>query len=296
MTIKIQSAEALCAKALEIRREIIRMLGEAGSGHPGGSLSCADILAALYFNAMNYDPKNPKWEDRDRFILSKGHGAPALYAALALAGFFAKEMLLTLRKLGSPLQGHPDMRRLPGLEASTGSLGQGLSIGVGCALNQRLMKKNYRTFVLLSDGEINEGQTWEAVASAAHFKLDSLTAILDYNKFQLDDSTKKILDFEPMADKWRAFNWAVREIDGHNMKEIVEALAWAKQVKNQPSIIIAHTVKGKGVSFMENNNEFHGVAPTREETAKALAELARAASPGLPDPAAGGGLNKLGEK
>ena len=206
MTTKIQSVEALCAKALEMRREIIRMLGEAGSGHPGGSLSCTDILAALYFNAMNYDPKNPKWEDRDRFILSKGHGAPALYAVLALAGFFPKEMLITLRKLESPLQGHPDMRRLPGLEASTGSLGQGLSIGVGSALNQRLMKKSYRTYVLLSDGEINEGQNWEAIASAAHFKLDSLTAILDYNKFQLDDSTKNILDFEPMADKWRAFN------------------------------------------------------------------------------------------
>lgn len=273
MTIKIQSAEALCAKAMELRREIIRMLGEAGSGHPGGSLSAADILTALYFQVMNYDPQNPKWADRDRFILSKGHGAPALYAALALAGYFPKKMLLTLRKLESPLQGHPDMRRLPGLEASTGSLGQGLSIGVGSALNGRLTKKNYYTYVLLSDGETNEGQTWEAVASAAHFKLDHLIAILDYNKFQLDDSTKKILDLEPMADKWRAFNWAVREIDGHNMREILDALAWAKSVKNQPSIIIAHTVKGKGVSFMENNNEFHGVAPTREETVKALAEL-----------------------
>lgn len=273
MTNKIQSIDGLCAKALEIRREIIRMLGEAGSGHPGGSLSATDLLTALYFNVMNYDPKNPKWADRDRFILSKGHGAPALYAALALAGFFSKDMLLTLRKLGSPLQGHPDMRRLPGLEACTGSLGQGLSIGVGSALNGRLTKKDYDTYVLLSDGEINEGQTWEAVASAAHFKLNHLIAILDYNKFQLDDSTKKILDFEPMADKWRAFNWAVREIDGHNMKEIVDAFAWAKSVKNQPSIIIAHTVKGKGVSFMENNNEFHGVAPTREETVKALAEL-----------------------
>ncbi len=273
MTIKIQSAEALCAKALEIRREIIRMLGEAGSGHPGGSLSAADILAALYFNVMNYDPQNPKWADRDRFILSKGHGAPALYAALALAGYFPKEMLLTLRKLGSPLQGHPDMRRLPGLEASTGSLGQGLSIGVGSALNGRLTKKNYYTYVLLSDGETNEGQTWEAVASAAHFKLDHLIAILDCNKFQLDDSTKKILNLEPMADKWRAFNWAVREIDGHNMKEILDAFAWAKNVKGQPGIIIAHTVKGKGVSFMENNNEFHGVAPTRPETVSALAEL-----------------------
>ncbi len=274
MTIKLTTLSQLQTKALEIRREIIRMLGEAGSGHPGGSLSATDIVTALYFNVMNHDSKNPKWADRDRFVLSKGHAAPVLYAALALSGYFPKEKLLTLRKFGSPLQGHPDMRRLPGLEASTGSLGQGLSIAIGMALNQRLEKKNYYTYALLSDGETNEGQTWEAIASAAHYRLDHLIALLDYNKFQLDDATKKILDLEPMAEKWASFNWHVREIDGHNMEEILEAFRWAKHdVKDRPAVIIAHTIKGKGVSFMENNNEFHGVAPTREETAKALLEL-----------------------
>ncbi len=273
MAIKLNTIPELKAKALEIRREIIRMLGEAGSGHPGGSLSATDIMTALYFNVMNHDPKNPKWPDRDRFVLSKGHASPVLYSALALSGYFPKEELLTFRKLGSPLQGHPDMRRLPGLEASTGSLGQGLSIGLGIALNQRIEKKNYYTYVMLSDGETNEGQTWEAIASVGHFRLDHLIVILDYNKFQLDDSVKKILDLEPMADKWRSFNWEVREIDGHNMEEILSAFAWAKKVRGKPSVIIAHTIKGKGVSFMENNNEFHGVAPTKEETAKALAEL-----------------------
>lgn len=271
--IKLTSVPQLEAQALAVRREIIRMLGEAGSGHPGGSLSAADIVTALYFNVMNHDPKNPKWADRDRFVLSKGHGAPVLYSALALAGYFSKEKLLTLRKLGSPLQGHPDMRRLPGLEASTGSLGQGLSIAIGIALNQRLEKKDYYTYVLLSDGETNEGQTWEAIASTAHYRLDHLIAILDYNKFQLDDATKKILDLEPMADKWKSFNWHVREINGHNMKEILEAFQWAKNRTGRPAVIIAHTIKGKGVSFMENNNEFHGVAPSKEETQKALLEL-----------------------
>lgn len=274
MPIKLTTLAELEKKALEVRREIIRMLAAAGSGHPGGSLSAADIVTALYFNVMNHDPKNPKWPERDRFVLSKGHGAPALYAALALAGYFPKEDLITLRKLGSPLQGHPDMRRLPGLEASTGSLGQGLSIATGIALNQRLEGRPYYTYALLSDGETNEGQTWEAAASAGHFGLDHLVAILDYNKFQLDDATKKILNLEPMAEKWKSFNWAVREIDGHNMSEILAAFDWAKkEVRGKPAMIVAHTIKGKGVSFMENNNEYHGVAPTKEETLRALEEL-----------------------
>lgn len=267
------SVEELPSKAKEIRRDIIRMLAAAGSGHPGGSLSAADIVTCLYFHLMNHDPANPKWPDRDRLILSKGHGAPVIYAALAHAGYFPKELLTTLRKLESPLQGHPDMRRLPGLEASTGSLGQGLSIGIGTALARRLDKKSYYTYVLMSDGETNEGQTWEAASAAAHHKVDHLIAVLDYNKFQLDDAVHKICNMEPMAGKWESFNWHVQEIDGHNLRQIIAAVQEAQEVKGRPCILIAHTIKGKGVSFMENNNHFHGVAPTREEAEKALQEL-----------------------
>ncbi|MBI2095139.1 MAG: transketolase [Candidatus Omnitrophica bacterium] len=259
--------------ALLIRRDIIKMLGIARSGHPGGSLSATDILTALYFEAMRHDPGNPLWPDRDRLIFSKGHGCPALYAALARAGYFDPKLLLTLRKLGSPLQGHPDRRRLPGIEASTGSLGQGLSIAIGCALAARLDKKNYTTYAVISDGELNEGQIWEAAAFASFRKLDNLVAILDYNKFQLSGATKDILNMEPVADKWKAFGWRTREIDGHSLAEIREAIAWAKPAKGSPAMIIAHTVKGKGVSFMEGDNHFHGVANTREETARALKEL-----------------------
>ena len=267
------NATALCRQANEIRKDIIRMLAEAGSGHPGGSLSSADILTALYFKVLRHDPRNPKWPDRDRVVLSKGHGAPALYAALAHADYFPKTQLMTLRKLGSPLQGHPDMRRLPGLEASTGSLGQGLSIGVGMVLAGKLDQKEYRTYVILSDGETNEGQTWEAASFAAHHKLDHLIAILDYNKFQLDDAVKNIIDMEPVVDKWRAFGWHTFEIDGHDMNTIIETIEKAKQVRGKPIIIVAHTIKGKGVSFMENNNHYHGVAPTKEEAERALKEL-----------------------
>ena len=265
--------EELPSKAREIRRDIIRMLTEAGSGHPGGSLSSADIVTALYFHLMDHDPANPKWPDRDRLILSKGHGAPVLYAALAHAGYFPKELLMTLRQLESPLQGHPDMRRLPGLEASTGSLGQGLSVGIGCALARRLDKKSYDTYVVMSDGETNEGQTWEAAMAAAHHRVDHLIALLDYNKFQLDDAVHKISGMEPMVGKWQNFNWHVQEIDGHNIPQIVAAVREAQEVKEKPCIIIAHTIKGKGVSFMENNNHFHGVAPTKEEAERALKEL-----------------------
>ena len=259
--------------ALTIRRDIIKMLGIAGSGHPGGSLSCTDILTLLYFHFLRHDAKNPKWPDRDRLIFSKGHGCPALYAALARAGYFNADMLLTLRQLGSPLQGHPDMRRLPGIEASTGSLGQGLSVGIGCALAARFDKKDFKTYVIISDGELNEGQIWEAAAFAPHHKLSNLITILDYNKFQLSGATKDILNMEPVAEKWRVFGWETKEIDGHNHKEIFEAIEWAREAQNAPRIIIAHTIKGKGVSFMENNNHFHGVANTKEETARALKEL-----------------------
>ncbi len=267
------SVEELPLKAKEMRRDIIRMLAEAGSGHPGGSLSCIDILAVLYFHIMNQDPSNPKWADRDRVILSKGHGAPALYAALAHAGYFPKELLTTLRKLDSPLQGHPDMRRLPGLEASTGSLGQGLSIAIGCAMARRLDNRKYYTYAVLSDGETNEGQTWEAASAASHHKVDHLIAFLDYNKFQLDDAVHKICNMEPMVAKWQDFNWHVQEIDGHNLKQIIAAVREAQEVKAKPCMIVAHTIKGKGVSFMENNNHFHGVAPTKEEAERALQEL-----------------------
>ncbi len=260
-------------KANEMRKDIIRMLGEAKSGHPGGSLSIIDILAVLYYEFLRHDPKRPHWEDRDRVILSKGHAAPALYTVLAHAGYFPREELMTLRKLGSLLQGHPDQKRTPGIEASTGSLGQGLSIGIGCALAAKLSKKDFYTYVILSDGECNEGQTWEAIMSASFRKIDNLTAIVDLNAQQLDGSTKEILDMDPVPDKWKAFGWAVQEIDGHDYRQIIDSLSWARSVHGKPSVILAHTVKGKGVTFMENNNNYHGVAPSADETKRALAEL-----------------------
>ena len=265
--------DVLAKTALEVRRDIIKMLGIAASGHPGSSLSCTDILVLLYFHYLKHDAKNPKWADRDRLIFSKGHGCPALYSVLARAGYFDPKMLLTLRQLGSPLQGHPDVRRLAGIEASTGSLGQGLSFAAGCALAGRLDKKSYKTYAIISDGEMNEGQIWEAAAFASHHKLSNLIAILDYNKFQLSGATKDILDMEPVADKWRAFGWEVQELDGHDHKQVAESLEWAQAATSAPRILVAHTIKGKGVSFMENNNHFHGVANTKEETVRALKEL-----------------------
>ena len=267
------STEKLKSYCKTIRAHILKMTAAAESGHPGGSLSAVEILTALYFRIMKHDPKNPQWPDRDRLILSKGHASPLLYSVLAEAGYFDVKLLPTFRVLGSPLQGHPDRRRLAGVEASTGSLGQGLSIGVGHAIARRMDGKSYFTYVILSDGELNEGQNWEAAMMAAHHKVDHLIAVLDYNKFQLDDSTKAICDMEPMIDKWKAFGWDVQEIDGHDLEQVIHAVEKAQKVKNQPAIIIAHTIKGKGISFMENNNHFHGVAPTQEELAKALKEL-----------------------
>jgi transketolase len=263
----------LAHKAIQIRREALKMIAEAGSGHPGGSLSAADIFAALYFHVMHYDPKNPALENRDRFVLSKGHATGGFYATLALAGFFPMEWLAKYRKLGSPLLGHPDRRRVPGVENSSGSLGQGLSIGIGMAIAGRIKQASHHIYVLLSDGETEEGQVWEAANFAGMHKLDNLIAIIDYNKYQLDGAVKDILDMEPYADKWRAFKWDVQEIDGHELPEILGAIDKAKNATGKPQMIIAHTIKGKGVSFMENNNHFHGVAPTKEELAKALAEL-----------------------
>ncbi|MBM3142967.1 MAG: transketolase [Chloroflexi bacterium] len=260
--------------ARQLRRHVITMTATAGSGHPGGSLSAADIVTALYFRVMRHDPENPRWPDRDRFILSKGHVAPILYAALAECGYFPVEELSTLRKLGSRLQGHTDRTLTPGVEMSAGSLGQGLSFGIGVALAGRLDKRDYHVYVLLGDGECEEGQVWEAAMSAPHFMVDNLTAIVDYNGLQLDGRCCEIMELQPLADKWRAFNWHVIEIDGHDMNQVLQALKEAREIKGKPTVIIAHTVKGKGVSFMENNVDFHGKAPTTQEAEIALKELA----------------------
>jgi transketolase len=266
------SAQALEEKAKLIRRLIVDMLGRAGSGHPGGSLSSTDLITALYFSVMRYDPQKPDWPDRDRFHLSKGHCSPLLYAVLSEAGFFPREKLFTLRKLGSMLQGHPD-RRTPGVEAASGSLGQGLSIALGMSLAARIDKRDYRVYVLLGDGEIQEGNVWEAAMASAHYRCDNLCAILDYNGFQIDGKTNVIMNLEPLVAKWQAFGWNTIEINGHKMPEILSAYREAASAKGKPSIIIAHTIKGKGVSFMENVVDFHGRAPSKEETEKAIKEL-----------------------
>ncbi len=259
--------------AKKVRWHSIRMIYEAGSGHPGGSLSVTDILVALYFHIMKHDPKNPDWSDRDRFVLSKGHSAPALYAVLAEAGYFPVDELLTLRKMGSRLQGHPCMRKTPGIEMSTGSLGHGLAAGNGMALAAKLDRKLYRIYVALGDGEMDVGENWEAAMLASHYKLDNVIAYVDRNKLQLDGPTEKIMSIEPLADKWKAFGWHVIEINGHNMKEIIQATNEAKSVKGKPSVIICHTIKGKGVSFMEGALHFHGKAPDEKEFNQAMKEL-----------------------
>lgn len=263
----------LAAKACKIRQDIISMLGEAKSGHPGGSLSATDIVATLYFHEMKVDPQNPKWPDRDRFVLSKGHAAPVLYAALAEKGYFPVEELQTLRKTGSRLQGHPSMKHLPGVEMSTGSLGQGLSAANGMALAGKLDGRSYRVYVLLGDGELQEGQVWEAAMASAHYKLDNVMAFVDHNGLQIDGPVREVMSPEPVADKWRAFGWHVEEIDGHNFSEITGALAKAKEVKGKPTMVVAKTVKGKGVSFMENQVGWHGNAPSADQTSQALCEL-----------------------
>jgi transketolase len=257
-----------------MRREVIEMITEAKSGHPGGSLSMVEILVTLFYDVMRHDPANPKWKDRDRFILSKGHGCPILYAVLAECGYCDKDQLLTLRKLGSIYQGHPDLRFLPVLEASTGSLGQGLSLAIGMAAAAKLDGSPARSYVVLGDGEIQEGQIWEAAMFAGYHKVDNVVAIVDYNRIQLDGFVKDILDLEPLGDKWRAFGWHVIDVNGHDIPALQKAFAEAEGVKGKPTVLIAHTVKGKGVSFMENNPKYHGVAPTKEEETLALAELA----------------------
>jgi transketolase len=256
-----------------VRVEILKMLTLAGSGHTGGSLSAADIVTALYFSKMRHKPDEPGWKERDRFILSKGHAAPLLYAVLAIAGYFDKTALKTLRKLGSPLQGHPCSRVLSGVEISTGSLGQGLSVSNGMAIGLKMDNLDSRVYCLLGDGEIQEGQVWEAAMTAAHYRLDNLCAIIDLNGLQIDGPVSKVKTIEPVASKWSAFGWNVIDIDGHDMKEILEALDEAEAVKGKPSVILAHTIKGKGVSFFEGKLEYHGIAPTTEELEKALKEM-----------------------
>jgi len=274
MGIPAEKLDRLREKAREIRRHIITMVGAAGSGHPGGSLSAADIVTALYFEVMRIDPRRPGWPERDRFVLSKGHAAPVLYAALAERGYFPVASLPSLRQTGSPLQGHPDMRKVPGVEMSTGSLGQGLSAANGMALAGKLDGRDYRVFVMLGDGEIQEGQVWEAAMAAAHYKLDNVIAFLDHNGLQIDGPVTEIMSPEPVADKWRAFGWDVQEIDGHDMAAILAAVARAGEVQGKPSIIVARTIKGKGCSFMEHQVGWHGSAPKPEQVEQALRELA----------------------
>jgi transketolase len=270
-----KSIDELKVTAKRIRREIIEMIGAAKSGHPGGSLSAVEIVVELYFNRMRIDPKNPKWVDRDRFILSKGHAAPVLYAAMAEAGYADTplDQLNTLRKLGSVYQGHPDMRFIPSLEASTGSLGEGLSMALGMGFAARLDGRASRTYAMMGDGEVQEGQIWEAAMAGAFHKLDNVVAIVDYNRIQLDGFVHDIMEIAPLAEKWRAFGWHTIEIDGHDFAAIEKAFDEAEATKGKPTCIVAHTIKGKGVSFMENNPKFHGTAPTADEMKLALQEL-----------------------
>lgn len=261
--------------AKTIRRDIVKMICEAGSGHPGGSLSSTDILVALYFNKMNHNPLQPKAENRDRFILSKAHICPAAYAVLARAGYFSVDELMTLRKIFSRLQGHPALnKQLPGIEVSGGSLGQGLSIACGIALAAKMDKKDFKTFCLTGDGELQEGQIWEAVMTGAHYHLDNLICIVDKNNLQIDGTVQEVMNLDPMADKWKAFNWHVIECDGHSIEELCKAYDEALSYKGKPICIIANTIKGKGVSFMEDQAGWHGKAPNKEQCALALQELA----------------------
>tara|TARA_B100001750_G_scaffold225038_1_gene216614 strand:+ start:166 stop:1005 length:840 start_codon:yes stop_codon:yes gene_type:complete len=256
-----------------LRRLVLQTINGSSSGHPGGSLSATEILIALYFRVMSHNPANPVWQDRDRFVLSKGHCTPILYSVLSECGYFPTEELATFRTINSRLQGHAHTM-VPGVDASTGSLGQGLSIGLGMALAGRLENKDYNTYVLLGDGECDEGQIWEAAMAAAHYKVGSLIAIIDRNRIQNDRFTSEAMEIEPLAEKWSAFGWNVVQVDGHNVADLCEALSSPTRSGQTPLVVIANTVKGKGVSFMENNPDFHGRAPNDQELADALAELA----------------------
>jgi transketolase len=271
--LNVDDITELTERAKKIRQHIIKMTNAAGSGHPGGSLSAVEILTCLYFRILKHNPKDPHWPERDRFILSKGHAAPALYAVLAESGYIPVDELMTLRKLGCRLQGHPSMTVTPGVEMSTGSLGHGLAVANGMALAAKLDRKLNRIYVLCGDGEMDVGEIWESAMLASHYKLDNVTMYLDRNMLQLDGPTEKIMSIEPLADKWKAFGWHVQEIDGHNMREIMMATEHAKNTHGKPSVIICHTVKGKGVSFMEGTVHFHGKAPNKDECTKALEEI-----------------------
>ena len=259
--------------AVELRKTILKTIAHAGSGHPGGSLSMVELLIGLYWYKLRHDPSNPTWADRDLFLLSKGHGCPALYTVLAYQGYFPKEELMTLRRYPTRLQGHPEKDSVPGIEMASGSLGQGLSMANGIALADRLDGRRRRIFCLMGDGEIQEGQVWEAAMTAHHHKLDAVCAIIDANQLQQNGPVKQIQDIEPLADKWRAFGWHVIEIDGHDIAQVVKAYDDAERITGTPQVIVARTVKGKGVSFMELNPAWHGVAPKPDELEKALREL-----------------------
>lgn len=269
----VKSLEELKSISTEIRKDIVKMLTESASGHPGGSLSAADIMTVLFFREMNIDPNNEKDPNRDRFVLSKGHAAPVLYSALARRGYFPVEELATLRKFKSRLQGHPSIQYLPGIDMSTGSLGQGISAAVGMALAGKIDKKDYRVYTVLGDGELEEGQVWEASMCAAHYKLNNLTAFVDFNGLQIDGDITTVMNPCPIDKKFEAFGWNALVIDGHNYEEIIDAIEKAKECKDKPTAIVCKTVKGKGVSFMENQAAWHGTAPSKEQCEAALNEL-----------------------
>jgi len=273
MRVKIEDVKKLEEIARRLRVKVVKMIGKSGFGHAGGSMSIAELLTCLYFYEMRYDPKNPAWEERDRFVLSKGHAAPIFYAVLSEAGFIPEDILLTIHHPDSPLQCHPDMRLCPGVEVSTGALGQGLSIAVGMALGAKMRKKSFRVYTLMGDGEIQEGQVWEAAMSASKFKLDNLVGIVDYNKLELSGRVEEVMPLEPLYEKWISFGWHVIEINGHSFTQIMNALNMAKNIKEKPTLIIAHTVKGCGVSFMEDKVEWHAVSMTEEQVENALREL-----------------------
>lgn len=267
-----KDVERLEEQAVQLRRDIVEMIHAAKAGHPGGSLSAVDMITALYFHLMRIDPQNPRWEDRDRFVLSKGHACPALYAALARRGFFDPKHLTTLRQYHSILQGHPDMNKTPGIDISSGSLGNGLAIGVGMAMSGRLHHQDYMTYVMLGDGEVQEGMVWEAAMAAHHHDLGNLVAIVDCNGVQINGWVNEIMTVEPLADKWRAFGWNVVEVNGHNMKDLLTVLHTAKTMRH-PTVILMRTVKGRGVSFMEDDCKWHGNSPSDEELVQAILEI-----------------------
>ena len=267
-----KDVERLEEQAVQLRRDIVEMIHAAKAGHPGGSLSAVDMITALYFHVMRIDPQNPRWEDRDRFVLSKGHACPALYAALARRGFFDPKHLTTLRQYHSILQGHPDMNKTPGIDISSGSLGNGLAIGVGMAMSGRLHHQDYMTYVMLGDGEVQEGMVWEAAMAAHHHDLGNLVAIVDCNGVQINGWVNEIMTVEPLADKWRAFGWNVVEVNGHNMKDLLTVLHTAKTMRH-PTVILMRTVKGRGVSFMEDDCKWHSNSPSDEELVQAILEI-----------------------